>query len=206
MKKLSLPKLPAIPTERLEKLTLVQKVLVYVGTIVLFLGVYIGLLYLPQRGKCDELEMEIERLQSELQLLKRKERELDKLKVELAEKELKFREALQQLPEQKEIPALLTTISNAGKESGLEFLLFKPKTEVPKEFYAEIPIEVLVSGSYHNVAVFFDKTGRLPRIVCVTELSMREAKPMEGEMILKTDCVLTTYRYMETPPEGVQNN
>ncbi len=127
--------------------------------------------------------------------------DIKKFEAELLEKEIKFKEVLQQLPDQKEIPSLLTNISNAGKESGLEFLVFRPKPEIPKEFYAEIPVDICVSGSYHNVAMFFDKISKLPRIICITDLSMGETKALEQEIILKTKGVVTTYRYVETPPD-----
>lgn len=195
-------KLPLI--EKWAKLPLVYRALTTLGTIVLLLVVYIGLMYLPHKYKRDSLEMEIKNTQFQLQNLKRKARDIKRFEAELAEKEIKLKEILQQLPDQKEIPSLLTNISNAGKESGLEFLVFKPKPEIPREFYAEIPIDIRVSGPYHNVAMFFDKISKLPRIICVTDLSMGQAKPSEQQMILKTKCVVSTYRYLETPPEELQ--
>lgn len=197
-----LPKLPVI--EKWAKLPLVYRTLITLGTVVLLSAVYIGSIYLPQKDKRDNLEMEIKNTQSQLQNFKRRARDINKLKAELAEKEIKFKEILRQLPDQKEIPNLLTNISNVGKESGLEFLVFKPKPEIPKEFYTEIPIDISVSGSYHNVAMFFDKISKLPRIICVTNLSMGEAKPSERQMILKTNCVVTTYKYVEISPEELQ--
>lgn len=197
-----LPKLPVI--EKWAKLPLVYRTLITLGTVVLLSAVYIGSIYLPQKDKRDNLEMEIKNTQSQLQNFKRRARDINKLKAELAEKEIKLKEILRQLPDQKEIPNLLTNISNVGKESGLEFLVFKPKPEIPKEFYAEIPIDISVSGSYHNVAMFFDKISKLPRIICITNLSMGEAKPSERQMILKTNCVVTTYKYVEISPEELQ--
>jgi len=195
-------KLP--PMEKWAKWPLVYRALITSGIIVLLLAVYIGLVYLPQKEKCNNLETEIKNIESQLVILKRKARDIKRLKAELVEKELKLNEILQQLPDQKEIPSLLTNISDAGNESGLEFLVFKPKPEMPKEFYIEIPIDISVSGPYHNVAMFFDKISKLSRIMCVTDLSMGQAKPSEQQMILRTTCVVTTYRYLETPPEELQ--
>ncbi len=84
--------------------------------------------------------------------------------------------AITQLPTSKEIPSLLSNISQLGKDSGLEFLLFKPVGEINKDFYAEIPVEIRVKGAYNNVAIFFDKVGKLPRIVNISEVSMDNAK------------------------------
>ncbi|HIC91133.1 MAG TPA: hypothetical protein EYP21_03540 [Syntrophaceae bacterium] len=211
MKTFTLPRFP--PTEKLLKLPLVEKwanlsltyrALLTLGIIVLLLATYISLVYLPQEQKRDNLEMEIRNMESQLANLKRKAKDKERLQAELAEKKIKLRKIIQQLPDQKEIPNLLTDISNAGRESGLEFLVFKPKPEIQKEFYAEIPIDICVSGSYHNVATFLDRISKLPRIICVTDLSMGEARPSEQQMILKTKCVMTTYRYVAKLPEEGQ--
>ena len=93
-------------------------------------------------------------------------------KLESVKRDLEIKKA--QLPDKKEIPQLLTTISSLGKESGLNFLLFRPKPEVPKEFYAEIPVEIQVEGSYHEVASFFSRVGNLDRIVNITNVIMEK--------------------------------
>jgi len=76
------------------------------------------------------------------------------------------------LPDKKEIPSLLTSISEAGKEAGLEFLLFQPISEINKDFYAEIPVSIKVAGNYHNVGLFFDNVSRLFRIVNIKDIVM----------------------------------
>jgi type IV pilus assembly protein PilO len=117
----------------------------------------------------------------------------------------KLREELQmaitQLPTSKEIPTLLSNVSELGKESGLEFLLFRPAAEVSREFYAEIPVEIRVKGTYHNVALFFDRVGRLPRIVNISEVSMENAKEAFGRWEINTACTATTFKFIEKPAE-----
>ena len=75
----------------------------------------------------------------------------------MEEAEVQFKTAMKALPEKEEIPSLLTSISRSGQDVGLEFLLFEPKNEVRKEFYAEIPVAMHVIGGYHDLAIFFDK-------------------------------------------------
>jgi type IV pilus assembly protein PilO len=104
-----------------------------------------------------------------------------------------------QLPDKKEIPKLLKTISSVGKEAGLKFQLFRPRTEIPKEFYAEIPVEIKVVGGYHDVAKFFCQVGMLDRIVNITNVVMGNAQEKKGEMELTTSCLATTFRFIETP-------
>ena len=110
--------------------------------------------------------------------------------------EAEFKTALKALPDKREIPSLLTSVSRVGIESGLEFLLFQPQPEVMKEFYAEIPVSIRISGGYHNVALFFDRVARLPRIVNIKNIKMNKSK---GSLKLTTTCTAVTYRFVETP-------
>ncbi|HSR35702.1 MAG TPA: type 4a pilus biogenesis protein PilO [Desulfurivibrionaceae bacterium] len=82
---------------------------------------------------------------------------------------------------------------------GLEFLSFQPKAEVPKEFYAEIPVDIAVSGPYHSVGVFLDKISKLPRVVSVVNLSMGSPSQVGKEMFLNSTFNLVTYRFIEQP-------
>jgi len=99
------------------------------------------------------------------------------------------------LPTTSEIPKLLKSITKLGNDSDLEFLLFSPEKQVSKEFYVEIPVSMEVRGSYHNVATFFDKVGKLDRIVNVVNVNMT---PLEAySTYLKTTCKAVTYRFKE---------
>jgi type IV pilus assembly protein PilO len=113
---------------------------------------------------------------------------------------MEFKKALQLLPDKEEIPDLLSSISNIGANSGLEFLLFEPQNEIPRNFYAEIPLRIEVTGPFHNVASFFDQLSRLSRIVNVGNVQMtrREAKSTEADLL--TNCTATTYKFIETEP------
>ena len=82
-------------------------------------------------------------------------------------------------------------------DAGLEFLLFEPKPEVRKEFYAEIPVAINVTGGYHDMAIFLDKIARLSRIVNVKDISMGRTKGGED---LNTSCTAVTYKFVEGPP------
>jgi type IV pilus assembly protein PilO len=102
---------------------------------------------------------------------------------------------VKKLPEKKEIPSLLSSISQSGRDAGLEFLLFEPRGEQTKEFYAEIPVSIIVEGNYHKTALFFDKVARLHRIVNIDDIKMIAAKESDE---LRTSCTAVTYRFVET--------
>jgi len=99
------------------------------------------------------------------------------------------------LPKEKEIPKLLKDISALGRNAGLDFLTFKPLADIPKDFYAEIPVTINVRGPYHNMGYFFDQVSKLERIVSVTNVKMSSPKKEGGEMLLNSDCQLVTYRF-----------
>jgi type IV pilus assembly protein PilO len=104
--------------------------------------------------------------------------------------------ALTELPDQKEIPSLLTSITNAGIRSGLEFLTFRPKGEENKGFYAAVPVDIVVEGPYANVGNFFVSVGNLSRIVNLTNVSIGEIKEKNGRFTLKVSCLATTFRFL----------
>jgi len=97
---------------------------------------------------------------------------LPKFRKENEELKIKFKELLKLLPNTKEIPSLLTNISNLAQDCGLEILLFKPQKEIPRGFYADIPVEMQVNGDYHNIGHFFDKVSKLERIVNIADISI----------------------------------
>lgn len=121
-----------------------------------------------------------------------------------AEKE-KAREAFETLatllPDKKEIPDLLRSISDHGKGAGLDFISFKPGGEIPKDFYAEIPIDITIRGPYHNLGYFLDQVSKLDRIVTVNNIKMGGAKQEGNETLLNSSCKLLTYRFTNLPEQ-----
>ena len=117
------------------------------------------------------------------------ERRVEQLNDELAK-------AIKELPNEREIPELLRRISSIGKKIGLEFLLFQPLPEVPREFYADVPVKLKIEGSFHEVATFFDRIGKLNRIVNIRNITMGSPLERSGKIILTTDGTAVTYRFL----------
>ncbi len=154
--------------------------------------------YKPRQEKIVTLKSGLTNLKKRLSVLKSKANQLDKFEKELAEAERSFKLAMQALPDKKEIPSLLANISRSGHDAGLEFLLFEPKPEQIKNFYAEIPVQMKVKGRYHDMAHFFETVAGLPRIVNIRDITMASKKASEP---LEMSCKAVTYKFVEIQPK-----
>mgnify|MGYP001579547892 CR=1 FL=1 len=186
-----------ITADSLIKLPAKQKAYILIGIFVLIAGLYWYLRYNPKSAELAELNVRLEKLQAELNESKAIAADLPRFKEEVARLNDELKKALLELPDKREIPSLLTNISKLGIESGLEFIRFKPMSEIPSGFYAKVPVEISLKGTYHEVATFFDKVSKLSRIVNITNISMSGAKEEGGKIILTTPCLATTYRFIE---------
>lgn len=182
--------------EKLEKLPKSYRLLVSAGIFLLIIAGFVWLAYLPKYETIGKLEKQLADLEKELTTAKRNARDLAKFQKKMKEAEVQFKQVMKSLPEKEEIPSLLTSVSDSGRDSGLEFLLFQPKGEVKKDFYAEIPVAIRVNGKYHNVAVFFDRVARLSRVVNIRDINMAPTKGQD----LVTSCTAVTYKFIEEQP------
>ena len=151
--------------------------------------------YQQKAKKIKSLSQQKVTLTQQVQEVKLKASNLAKFQKELEEAENLFLATAVLLPKDKEIPKLLKDISALGRNAGLDFLTFKPLADIPKDFYAEIPVTINVRGPYHNMGYFFDQVSKLARIVSVTNVKMSSPKKESGEMLLNSDCQLVTYRF-----------
>jgi type IV pilus assembly protein PilO len=92
---------------------------------------------------------------------------------------------------------LLTDVTSLGKNAGLEFKAFRPQPEVRRDFYAEVPIGIEFTGGFHEIAAFFDRVAKLPRIVNVAELDMTIGKESADATVLSVKGRATTFRFLE---------
>jgi type IV pilus assembly protein PilO len=182
--------------EKVEKLSTVQRVLIYTGTFLVLVGAVVYFLYLPKWDLKSELQAEFENLSNQLVVAKANAAKLPKLRAKMKEEEVKFAKASKALPERKEIPTLLTVISQSGSEAGLEFQLFQPGAEVNKQFYTEIPLSLRVEGRYHNLAEFFDRVAAIPRIVTIRDITIVPGGTNSGGK-LSASCAAVTYKFIE---------
>jgi len=195
MKKLNLSlKIFAPAIEWVEARTKLQRVLIYASAIVLLVGSFTYFAYLPKHKEIGRLELEYKKLAEKLDKAKKTAKQLNYYRTKMKAAEAQFKIVMKALPEKEEIPALLSGISQAARDAGLDITKFQPNQEKAKEFYAEVPITISVSGNYHNVAMFFDKISNLPRIVTIEAIKMLPDKESDK---LSTTSTAVTYKFIE---------
>ena len=147
-------------------------------------------------GKLDDLET-AQRKETELRSVfttkKNQAVNLEAYRQQLVDIQQAFGALLKQLPNKQEMDALITDVNQAGLGRGLQFELFRPEGEMALEFYAETPIQVKVTGGYHDVAAFVSDVAKLSRIVTIQNVGMEPGK--DGALYM--DAVVKTYRYLD---------
>jgi type IV pilus assembly protein PilO len=197
--------MPRITADTIVQLPKIQKILILAVLIIIMVGLYIYLSVIPSLQIISTKEEQLAKQQKELMELRKVVADLPRFEKELANLEAQFKDALNLLPNTREIPSLLTNISNLAGESGLEIMLFQPKAEVPENFYAQIPVEMKIVGQYHAVGLFFDRISKLPRIVNILDIAMdRKTPPKKGATdtrILNASFKAVTYKFLEAKKE-----
>ena len=175
-----------------------QKVLLAVLFCGLVVAGYYYLYYKEASQRIGAMETQLAGLQSKIREQQAIAANLRTFQEEVRRLEAQLSLLLEQLPNSAEIPSLLKSVSDLGKESGLEFLRFAPSGEIRKDFYAEIPVSISVTGDYHNFALFSDKVAHYPRIVNLSNIAFSAPKPSGDNLVLVTvNCTATTFRFLE---------
>ena len=172
------------------------------GAIGLIFIVSVGLLaYLlawkPKKPELDTARAEEQKLLATLETKAKKAANLDAYKAQLAEMEQSFGAMLRKLPNKTEVPNLLTDISQQGTAAGLDQKLFQPNSQNIKDFYAELPIKMRLTGSFHSIGAFVSGIAALPRIVTLHEVQITQLGKTPGTDQLQLDVTAKTYRYLD---------
>jgi type IV pilus assembly protein PilO len=184
--------------QRVIEMTTAQKALIFLLTyLVLCVGFYY-VKYKPQSENLAALKTSIEAQEKKLVELKKAAAQAQALEAEVAKMEEEFNQLLALLPDQREIPGLLDSISRLASQAGLEQVSFQPQPEQPMDFYAVIPVRLELVGSYHQLGVFFDRVSKLDRIVKFDNLSLTRLKEPPK---LQVSCTVVTYRFVEKTDE-----
>ncbi|TSA47241.1 MAG: hypothetical protein D4R56_02460 [Deltaproteobacteria bacterium] len=210
----------ALDLDDLKKLPPARKALL-IGLVCLVLG-YLSFIFFLQDNIDRHLALST-RLTDLRQQIAEKEKmaaQRDRYVREVSEARESFRTALLKLPSEREIPELLASIANAGRNAGVDFITFEPKPPerkppetkpaAPKppapttrqaaseKFYEEIPVKVQLTGSFHNTLSFFEATAKLSRIVNIEDIAMTDAREVKGRgRVVKTSCTMKTYVFVD---------
>ena len=175
-----------------------------IAVIAIIVAVVLGLGYwfdIKDQGvRLEKAEQTEAELRQTFEVKAKKAANLEAYEQQLEEMKESFGAMLRQLPNKTEVAELLVDISQTGLASGLEFELFKPQSEIPQEFYAELPISIRVKGDYHEFGNFISGVAALPRIVTVHDVSIERDK----DEALTMNILAKTYRYLDEEEGGVQ--
>lgn len=184
--------------DRIMDMPVRQRVLLLVGSVFLLFFLYGYMLYLPRNAEISEKEENLVALEQDRDRKLALVSNLPQLRQEVADLNAALKEAVAQLPDTKEIPDLLSGISAVARESGLEIQQFRQKAENYQDFYAEVPVEILVKGTYWQVEQFFKKVADLTRIVNVGNIGIKAPTLIENDPVkLQTSCAATTFRFLD---------
>ncbi len=174
--------------------------IVLVFSVVTGLGIYWTIIQdkAPQLSRAQEDE---QTLRVTFENKQRKAANYDAYKRQLSQIEQSFGTMLRQLPGETEIPSLIVDISQTGLAAGLQEKLFQPQSEIPKDFYAEKPIKIRLSGGYHEMANFVSGIAALPRIVTLHDISITPDAQDSFDR-LSLEVTAKTYRYLDEEAEN----
>lgn len=171
--------------------------IIIVAVAVLVLGYFVDIQ--AQQDSLSRITSEESRLKEDFELKQLKASNLDAYKAQMVEMKDSFGAMIRQLPSKTEVEDLLVDISQTGIASGIEFQLFKPLTEKHIEFYAELPITLKMTGTYHQFGEFVSGIAALPRIVTLENISIQSSKDKSkgNNNLLTMDVTAKTYRYLD---------
>lgn len=180
--------------EKIGTLTIVQRLAICLITFIAIGGAYYYFVAMPKHTQLKQLKDTYHAQEQKLATFKKRAAEILKYEKLMAQKQEEFTIAMRALPDNRELPSLLTGISKAGSDAGLIIHLFQPDTENNKEFYKEIPVSIKAEGKYHQLTDFFHQITRLNRIVNINNVEVGSDK---GGVSLIMSCKAVTYMFIE---------
>ena len=174
-----------------------QKIAMLAVTVILMIALYYSFLFGPRADELAKLADSVEIARNEKTVKTQKAANLSRLRQDLQRLDAELRKAIAQLPEKREIPELLSSISSKAQQSGLDVLLFRPRAESYQEFYAEVPVDITVKGNFYNTVNFFDEVGRMDRLVNIDNIGFKNPTLSGDNVVLETTSVATAFRFLD---------
>jgi type IV pilus assembly protein PilO len=153
--------------------------------------------YGPNQRDLADVTAQVAQKRADLDSKRGKTNARGELERELRDINAELKRAQARLPDQREIADLLSSVAASGRASGLEIVLFRQKPEVYHDFYADVPVEMQMRGTYTDVALFLDRVKRLDRIVNISDMNMKKPRIEGDRMMLDAACTATTFRFLD---------
>ena len=193
--------------DKIQKVPPKTRLVVFIGLIVVLLVAYVLQFQIPMNTQIDQLKKSLAELQAKVQQNDNKIKKLDELRAEVKTLQARLVVLTEQLPPESEVSGLLRQIQNLVNQSGLVLKLWRPdkRRAHASGLYEEIPITVTLVGGYHNTATFFDRVGKLTRIVNILNIKMGGAKVApSGNVEIDINCTAMTFSAVEKKIEAPQ--
>ncbi len=191
--------------DKIQKVPPKTRLIALVAIIVLMLVVYVWQIQIPMKTEIDQLKRSLVDLQTKIQQNDAKIKKLDELRAEVKALQARLVVLTEQLPPESEVSGLLRQIQNLVNQSGLVLKLWRPdrRRPHPSGLYEEIPITMELAGGYHSTATFFDRVGKLTRIVNILNIKMGSPKVGPGGNVeIKINCTAMTFSAAEKKGEA----
>ena len=185
--------------EQLEKLGKVPRGTRLIGVAGILLAVAVGYYFFSYQGALETLNYQrsqAQELQRKLTNVRAVANNVGEFEQEVAELERELHLALKQLPNRKQFEDLLQDITTAGKKVGVAIKSIQRTDERPHDFYAEVPFSITLEGSFHNIAMFFERVAKLPRIVNIGSMHIQVADKGGDQTLLRVEGSATTFRFL----------
>lgn len=193
-----------INLETIMKLPLSRKLIALAVVNIVIIGGFYWFLIGPRYDQIRKLKDDLSSLQGKLNENRAIAADIPKYLKDKEEMEALLKAAVAQLPNEKEIPDLIDSISRAGEKAGLKILVFRPSKETGKGFYAEVPVNMSVEGRFESLYDFSAKVGSLPRIVNIENMNIISLGHRNKVPVLKANFVATTFRFIPGAGEGAE--
>lgn len=152
--------------------------------------------YGPQSAHLRESQAQVATLRTEYDMKRAKSNSREEFARELKQLEASVQQAEARLPDEREIADLLSSVASSARAVGLDITLFRQKPETYSDFYANVPVDMTMRGTYHELAQFLDRVRQLDRIVNVGEIGIKNARVSDETVLVDASCTATTFRFL----------
>jgi Tfp pilus assembly protein PilO len=173
----------------------------YVVIVIIILGVFYFLHYKPKNDELKTIRENRIELEAEVARLRQQKEELDKIQAELEQMKITLSQLETIMPQKEEISSILRQMQQLAYDTRLNIVKFVPKPEIAREFYAEKPISIEITGNYHNLAIFFDRLSSFRRLFNIDDFNIRAISDQTDATTISAEWTAKTYLFRKEPPE-----